>query len=623
MVSFSPTGTESGSRSSQPDAAPKKSSASSSNSMKGSAFSGLRSKGNKYLKQAIRTHVRNRSTIKLVRLNELMVSNSFVSFRPLPDSYFPSDIVKRREREERMAKLAEKKRGKKRNSKWGMGNALSHEETNGATASALNEEQQTAIPTSLSRMLANVDETGMFVRKTDGLASVSSRLASKYKYAFGCNLYFPFGSRFVSDPKLISSGTDSNDRSTQKQNMRLLANDQQFNAAMEAWQLKIYEDHKIIVKNLFEAAFKKINRAYDVERASQACLEICELASNAHNLKFMDPAILTKLLTFLRPPCNAVAMNLTRVFWTLASHDEFVQVLLEMPTVPTLVNFYHKGLPEGELTTAEEATTQMNIVGVFTRIVFTPHHNLVHHQLHLIANVLSETSTRDQKLALADIEGKYRQKHDVDMDFTPREAHTNQYAGDGLCYLLTHHKKLRSILKDPIITSRIAVNLQSSKTELIRCAAVTCSMIIRDPEVRGIVDKDAALEAFDALCKVAAWCVETLELMVYDKEGADQTNTNNKMYGYSTKNTSFSSVVPKLLETVVVSMWGFCVIIREDLNLEKRATDALSRRRQQRLKRHELHGIISIEEEMDIIVRRRRESAAEESELNQEREKAR
>ena len=127
----------------------------------------LKNRGKKQLKYAIKSHLRNRSTIKLVRLNEQMLANSFVTFKPLPSHFFPADIARAKEREEKALRLALKKRGKKRNAKYGMGNALPGEE-NDANTSA----EQSQIPNSISDMLNEVDEIGMFVKNSENLISV-------------------------------------------------------------------------------------------------------------------------------------------------------------------------------------------------------------------------------------------------------------------------------------------------------------------------------------------------------------------------------------------------------------------------------------------------------------------
>jgi len=66
----------------------------------------------------------------------------------------------------------------------------------------------------------------------------------------------------------------------------------------------------------------------------------------------------------------------------------------------------------------------------------------------------------------------------------------------------------------------------------------------------------------------------------------------------------FSSTIPRLLETTMVSLWGFAIVLREETSLEVRATDGLKRRRKRRLNRQVAHRkhTVTAEDEFAILL---------------------
>jgi len=185
----------------------------------------------KHLKAAVRHHLRNRSTIKLVRLNELILSQNFVTFKPLPETYFPNDLVRKNARAAKVLKLDLLKRGKKRSSRWGMGNELPNE---GSSSLCQPVNSNASLPTSISQLLDEVNETGLFILKSDSLHTVRNKLKDKYKHGHGSNLYYTFGPQFQFDP---AKKNTTHDGAHPVGNVQLIDTDAKFDRAMESWQV--------------------------------------------------------------------------------------------------------------------------------------------------------------------------------------------------------------------------------------------------------------------------------------------------------------------------------------------------------------------------------------------------
>ena len=376
----------------------------------------------------------------------------------------------------------------------------------------------------------------------------------------------------------------------EKPDLTLIDTQPLFEKAFSLWTHRAFQTQKARIESMVHHLFQVILEG-TLEEKAEAALQLAELAMNEDNLQHFNDNIVKSIVDLLTVPIDKVSLITARTVWILTGLYEIAQKMVELGVIPRLLRMFTT-LGMQPLTTREEATSQLNIVGALSSLLTSIPMKKHSKYLPDIAAAMSVASCRHLEEALDLVETENE-------DGVPDEASTNQYAADTLCLIIHEFPEARQILTYPNAISRLAVNLKSSKTEILRCATVTFSVIVRDPKLRALMSPQEAVGAFEALMEVCEWCLGLLE-------GTAEHNENNEEKKYEVSSApegaapgkekckanviashpeahrfvhehEIHDVIPSILETAVVSLWGCASVIRRDANLESRATKFLSK----------------------------------------------
>lgn len=325
-----------------------------------------------------------------------------------------------------------------------------------------------------------------------------------------------------------------------------------------------------------------------------AVFELAELALNDDNLQHFTPEVMKSICSLLVTPINDVSVVASRIVWTMTSFFEICESMIGFGVIPKLLAMM-TSLGMQPLVEAQDCTCQFNIIGALTRLVGTIKPE--DHEIYIpdIAVAMNIASSRKQDEAIEAISQINLLSGYAEL---PDEASVHQYAADSLCLIMTEFPKAREILTHKGAFARLAVNLKSSNTDMIRCATVTMSIIVKDPQLRKNISAIEALAGFDALLDVCSWCMKLLEITHPEVEKAEAEEKKQEVLEEMDHREHppvhvISDALPSILETAVVALWGCAAVVRKEENLEARAAKFMSN------------------EDVFAMRRRRRTSAAE------------
>ncbi|GMH74688.1 hypothetical protein TL16_g06530 [Triparma laevis f. inornata] len=372
-----------------------------------------------------------------------------------------------------------------------------------------------------------------------------------------------------------------------------------FNKAFALWTLRAFQTQKVRIQQMVHGFFEVIvSRECSAEEKANVALQLAELAMSDENLQHFNDDILKAIISLLNVPIDEVALITARTIWILAGLFEIGETIVRLGVIPRLLKMFTY-LGTEELTLPRHAKVQLSIVGALSRLIGSIPEEQHEKYMPDIAAIMSVASARvqDEALDLIDTENE---------DGVPDEASTNQYAADTLCLIMHEYPDARQILTYPNAVSRLAVNLKSSKTDLLRCATVTFSIIVRDHDLRKNISVYEAIHAFDALVEICDWCCQLLESTSEISNDDDlfppsvpETDTNavptNPPLSSSASSPSsptptkpaelhrhvpeheLSDTIPSILETAIVSLWGCASVVRQEIDLSSRAAKYLSK----------------------------------------------
>ncbi|GMI01967.1 hypothetical protein TrST_g6106 [Triparma strigata] len=428
-------------------------------------------------------------------------------------------------------------------------------------------------------------EIAIFCNQHTSLPQLLDNISKRFSYADAgsCRLYFPL------EPISNQYTSASPVSLTPAPQLTLIDTQPLFNKAFALWTLRAFQMQKVRIQHMTHQFFDCIlSRDTSQSEKATAALQLAELAMSDENLQHFNDDILKAIIGLLNVPIDEVAEIMARTVWILSGLYEVAEVIIRLKVIPRLLKmFTFLGLQP--LTTAREAKVQLSIVGALSRLIASV--PAAQHSIYMpdIAAVMSVASARSQDEALDLIETD-------NADGVPDEASTNQYAADTLCLIIHEYPDARQILTYPNAVARLAVNLKSSKTDLLRCATITLSIIVRDHDLRKNISVYEAIHAFDALVEICEWCCQLLE---------STSESNNDLLVPSVPETTtaaipipdpapapapeslhrhvpeheLSDTIPSILETAIVSLWGCASIVRQEIDLSTRAEKYLSKDR--------------------------------------------
>ena len=308
-----------------------------------------------------------------------------------------------------------------------------------------------------------------------------------------------------------------------------------------------------------------------------AVFELAELALNDDNLQHFTPEVMKSICSLLVTPINDVSVVASRIVWTMTSFFEICESMIGFGVIPKLLAMM-TSLGMQPLVEAQDCTCQFNIIGALTRLVGTIKPE--DHEIYIpdIAVAMNIASSRKQDEAIEAISQINLLSGYAEL---PDEASVHQYAADSLCLIMTEFPKAREILTHKGAFARLAVNLKSSNTDMIRCATVTMSIIVKDPQLRKNISAIEALAGFDALLDVCSWCMKLLEITHPEVEKAEAEEKKQEVLEEMDHREHppvhvISDALPSILETAVVALWGCAAVVRKEENLEARAAKFMS-----------------------------------------------